>query len=151
MSNLAQFAAYAAAFERSYLSDEWSEVEQYFDPKAVYEVGLPLLGTDRCDGREQILEWFPTVLNDFDRRFDSRELTLLEGPVETANEVWLRGRATYRTAGVPAFDLELEETLRFEDGLIVRLVDVYAPEMQAACEAYLREHGAKLGIDLVTG
>jgi hypothetical protein len=150
MSNIARFAAYAAAFERAYVSDEWSEVEAFFAPKAVYEVGLPLLGTDRCDGREEIIAWFPKVLNDFDRCFESRELTPLEGPVEKESAVWLRGRATYRAPGVPDFDLELEESLHFEGDLIVKLVDVYTPEMKSACEAYLKEHGAKLGIDLVS-
>lgn len=150
MSNIARFVEYAAAFERSYVSDDWSEVATYFDPNAVYEVGLPILGTDRCDGREEILAWFPTVLNDFDRRFESRELTPLEGPVETGSEVWLRGRATYRAPGVPVLNLELEETLHFEGDLIVRLVDVYTPEMKAECEAYVRAHAVKLGIDLVT-
>jgi hypothetical protein len=150
MSNLARFAAYAAAFEQSYVSGEWSDVEAYFAPDAVYEVGLPLLGTDRCDGRGEILAWFPTVLSNFDQRFETRELTLLDGPIEKEATVWLRGRATYRAAGVPDLNLELEETLHFEEGLIVRLEDVYTPEMQADCETYLRAHGQKLGIDLVS-
>lgn len=146
MPYIPRFAAYASAFEKAYESDDWTGLEGFFSEDAVYEIGLPILGQQRCEGRRAILDWFQTVLNDFDRRFDSRELTVLDGPTEHDAEVWIRGRATYRAGGVPTFELELEETARFDGDRIVRLEDRYTPEMRAETEAYLHEHGEKLGI-----
>jgi hypothetical protein len=147
MSLIPRFVEYADAFEKAFESDDWSDVEAFFDEDAVYEVGLPLLGASRCEGREAILTWLKDVLDRFDRRFDSRELRLLEGPKESGGEVWIRGTATYRAAGVPDFTLLLEETVRFEGDRIVHLEDRYSDEMIAATEAYLRDHGAKIGFE----
>jgi ketosteroid isomerase-like protein len=148
MSHLAQFAAYAAAFEKAYESDDWSDLEAYFTEDAVYEIGLPLLGAERREGRAAILAWFPEVLNRFDRRFESRELTLLEGPREQGDEVWIRGAATYRAPGVPDFVLELEETARFEGDRIAHLEDRFTPEMRAETESYALAYAERLGIEL---
>jgi hypothetical protein len=148
MSLIARFAEYAAAFEKAFESDDWSGVEPFFDEAAVYEVGLPLLGRSRCEGREEVLTWFREVLDRFDRRFDSRELGLLEGPKESGNEVWIRGTATYRAKGLPDFALELKETARFEGDRIVHLEDEYSDEMIAETEAFMRAHGAKIGFEI---
>jgi ketosteroid isomerase-like protein len=146
MSNTMQFGAYAAAFEKAYVSDEWSLVEPFFTEDAVYEINLePPMG-GRVEGRAAILAYFKEVLDGFDRRFESRELVLLEGPKEDGQSVWVRGRATYRAAGVPELVLELEETAHFEGERISRLEDRYEPEMEQQISAYLTEHGAKLGI-----
>ena len=147
-SNIPRFAAYAAAFEKSYESDDWAPLEPFFAPDAVYQVGLPQLGADRCEGRDAILAWFPDILNRFDRRFGSRELTLIDGPREQGNEVWIHGTATYRTEGFPDFHLTLEETVRFDGEQIIYLADAYTPEMAVEIERYLTEYGAKLGIEL---
>ena len=148
MSKIARFAAYAAAFEKSFQSDDWSLVGPFFTEDAVYEVGLepPMGGT--FEGREQILAYFKQVLDQFDRHFASRELALLEGPKEDGDSVWIRGSATYRAPGVPAFVLELKEVVRFDGDLINRLEDHYTPAMQQATAAYLKEHGARLGISI---
>ena len=45
-------------------------------------------------GRPAILDYFKSVLVAFDRRFESRELTLLDGPHEEGNSVRIRGSAT---------------------------------------------------------
>ena len=148
MSRIARFAAYAAAFERAYESNGWTELEEFFTEDCVYEIGLPALGMERCEGRDAILAWFPVVLDGFDRRFASRQLAALEGPTEEGDEVRLRGTATYRAEGVPDFVLELEEILRFEGDRIAHLEDRYSEPMRREAEAYVHEHGAKLGFDL---
>jgi len=149
MSLTAHFAAYAAAFEKAYVSDDWSLVEPFFTEEAVYEVPLdPPMGG--CfEGRAAILAYFKEVLDRFDRRFESRELALVEGPKEDGESVWIRGIATYRAKGVPDFALELEETIYFEGDRIRRLEDHYEPEMKLRIAAYLKEHGEKLGISMV--
>ena len=148
MSHIPRFVAYAAAFEKAYESDDWSEVATFFAEDAVYEIGTPLLGAERCEGREAILAWFPDVLDRFDRRFGSRELVLLEGPVEDGDEVWIRGKAIYRTEGIPDLELVLKEILRFDGEQIVHLEDQYSPEMVAEVERHAEAHGAKTGIEL---
>jgi hypothetical protein len=147
MSVIPRFAAYAAAFERAYESNEWSEVEDFLGEDVVYEIGMPLLGDAVREGRDEVLAWFPDVLDRFDRQFDSRELELLDGPTEKDDEVWILGAATYRSEGFPDLVLELEETIRFEGDDIVHLVDLYTDEVQAQTRAYLLEHGEALGID----
>ena len=148
MSKIAHFGVYAAAFEKAYVSDDWSLVEPFFTEDAIYEVALdPPMG-GYFEGRAAILAYFKDVLDRFDRRFESRDLTLLEGPKEDGQSVWIRGSATYRAAGVPEFVLELEETAYFKDDRIRRLEDRYESAMKQQISAYLNEHGAKLGIPI---
>ena len=151
MSNLPRFAAYAAAFERAYESDDWEPLEDFFTEDAVYEVGLPLLGAERCEGREEILSWFQRVLDGFDRRFEGRTLEGREGPREEGDAIWIRGAAIYRAPGLPDFTLELEETAHFREGRIYRLVDAYSEEMKAEARRFLGEVGPKLGLGLELG
>jgi len=150
MSITAHFGVYAAAFEKAYASDDWSVVEPFFTEDASYQINLdPPMGG--CfEGRDVILVYFKAVLDRFDRKFESRDLALLEGPKEDGDSVWIRGSATYRAAGVPDFVLELEETAYFEGERIRRLEDRYDPAMKQKISAYLNEHGAKLGISAVT-
>ena len=146
MSKTAHFGVYAAAFEKAYVSDDWSVVEPFFTEDATYHIDLdpPMGGC--IEGRAAILAYFKDSLDGFDRKFDSRDLALLEGPKEDGESVWVRGRATYRAAGVPDFVLELEETAHFEGDRIRRLEDCYDSAMKQQISAYLNEHGAKLGI-----
>lgn len=148
MSRIPQFAAYAAAFEKAFENDDWSVVAPFFHEEAVYEIGLPLLGKSRCEGRDEILAWFKEVLDGFDRRFETRALQPLDGPEDRGDTVWLRGSATYRSPGVPDLVLVLEETVRFDGDRIVHLEDAYTSEMKAEVEAYAREHGPKLGFEI---
>ena len=121
-------------------------VEPFFTEDAVYEVPLdPPMG-GRFEGRPAILAYFKMVLDRFDRRFESREIAVLEGPTEEGDSVWIRGSATYRAAGVPEFVLELEETVHFDGDRIRLLEDRYEPAMKQGIAAYLKEHGEKLGI-----
>ncbi len=148
MSHLARFGAYAAAFERAAATDDWSILEEYFTDDAVYEIGMPLLGAQRAEGRSAILAWFRDVFERFDRRFATRDLAVLDGPHEDGNRVWLRGSATYTAPGAPDFVLELEERVDFDGDRIARLEDVYTPQMIADSERYARAHAERLGIRL---
>jgi hypothetical protein len=45
MSNIPRFAAYAAAFEKSYENRDWSLLEPFFTEDAVYDAGAaPVVG-----------------------------------------------------------------------------------------------------------
>lgn len=146
MSNIRQMAAYAQAFEDAFDHDDWTAVGAFLTDDVVYEIGLPLLGADRVEGRTAVLEWFPDVLDRFDRRFEKRRLELVEGPIEEGEEIRIRGKAIYRADGVPDFHLELEEVLRFRGDRIAYIEDRYTPEMARALQTYLEEHGEALGV-----
>ncbi len=148
MSEIAYFGAYAAAFEKAFVSDDWSLVGAFFTEDAIYEVDLETPMGGRFEGRAAILAYFKDVLDRFDRRFESRDIALLEGPTEDGDSVWIRGSATYRTKGIPDFVLDLEETAYFEGDRIRRLEDRYEPVMKQRISSYLKKHGEKLGISL---
>jgi ketosteroid isomerase-like protein len=146
MSRIARFAAYAAAFEKAFENDDWSLLEPFFSEDAVYDAALdPPIGA-RLEGRDAILAYFKSVVDRFDRRFQSRELALLEGPRESGDSVWIRGSATYRSAGVPPFVLELEETATFDGDRIRLLEDRYSPAIKKSLAAWLEQYADKLGI-----
>lgn len=147
MSLSRSFGRYAAAFEKAYASGEWSLLEPHFTEHAIYDMGTPLFGPP-AEGREAIFARFEDITRRFDKRFASRELALLEGPVERDGSVWIRGTATYSAPGVPDFVLELRETAYFEGDRIRRLEDRYTEEMEEAFARYVRDHGEKLGLAL---
>ena len=78
MSSLERFGAYAEACA----SDDWSVLEPYFNEDAVYDfIAAPPLG-GRHESRATILRDFQDAVNGFDRRFNSRRIELMEGPME---------------------------------------------------------------------
>ena len=67
----------------------------------MYITGVDLFLGGRIEGREAVPDYSMAVLDGLDRRFESRELELMEGPIEEGETVRIRGSATYRAAGVP--------------------------------------------------
>ncbi len=143
--SLERFAAYAAAFEKAFENDDWSLVEPFFTEDAVYHVtGAPPLGATH-EGRAAVLAGFKASVDALDRRFDVREVRLVEGPTQKDGTIWFRWAGTYRRAGLPDFHLEGAETVWFEGDRIRRLEDDISDEMHAQAAAYLVEHGDRLG------
>ena len=126
MSKIPRFAACAATFEKSVASDDWSLLEPFFTEAAVYDtVADPPLG-GRIEGRAAVLAWFKDILDRFDRRFESREVALLEGPKEIGDAVWIRGSATYRAKGVPNPHPDVEKTLTDKAQIVKALAESIA-------------------------
>jgi len=146
MSVIPHFVNYAAAFEQAYASDDWSLVAPFLTDDAVYEAQLPEPLGGRFEGRDAILAYFKFVLDNFDRRFASREIGIVSGPREQGDSVSLRGFARYAAPGVPDLYFELEVSAWFDEGRIHKMEDRYDAAAIADIEAYLRDHGAKLGI-----
>ena len=84
------------------------------------------------------------TLDGFDRRFDSREVTFLEGPEVRGDSVWLRALVKYAVAGAPELVLEGVSTATFNAEGIIRLEDSYPEGVADVVVKYLTEHGAKL-------
>ena len=146
MSNIPRFGAYAAAFEKAYESDDWTLIAPFFAEAAVYDTGDELLMGGVVEGRDAIQAYFKRIVDSLDRRFGSRELVPVGGPVEEGDTVRVRGKAVYRSEGLPDFVLDLEETATFSGDVIVRLEDRFDAAVLKAARAYLAEHGAALGI-----
>lgn len=147
MSRIALFVKYANAFEDAYKSNDWSLIAPFFAEDAVYDVGQmppPLGGIN--EGRDAILAYFDRVLNGFDRRFATRTISVVDGPREDGDTVWLRGGVTYTAPGVPDLYFELEESTTFRGDLIVRLEDRYDDATMQKVIDYANAHGAKLGL-----
>ena len=144
MSLLSRFTQYAAAFEDAYASDDWSKLEPYFTEDAVYETIADAPFGNRTQGRDAVQQFFKQIVDGFDRRFDTRSVEMLEGPVERGNAVWFRWAAIYTLAGVPPLRMEGEETATFEGERIRRLEDRMSASTTQQVAAYMGERGAQL-------
>ena len=144
MGMIDRYLAYAAAFEEAYASDDWSTLEPFFTEDAVYEFIAPAPFGGKYEGRAAVLAQFKTSVNSFDRRFDSRTVEALEGPVEKEGGVWMRWAATYTLAGAPECRMEGEERAIFAGDRIRRLVDSVTDAEAGRVGAYFAQHGAKL-------
>jgi ketosteroid isomerase-like protein len=146
MDNVARFIAYASAFERAVVTNEWDEVAACFAPDAVYEVSFePPLG-GRFEGRAAIVGYLEEILDRLDRRFASRHPELLGLQEEDGGRIRIQGRVRYVHPTTPDLVFELEEIAHIEDGLIVRLEDQYDDANRDAILRYIAEHGPRLGI-----
>ena len=83
-------------------------------------------------------------LDTFDRRFDTREIELLEGPELRDGAVWIRWRATYRVGGAPPLAVEGEETAAIEGGRIRRLEDRIADEVTSRVLEWMDRYRERL-------
>jgi hypothetical protein len=138
MDLMQRFDEYAAAFERVYLSDEWSQLEAFFTEDAVYEVhGGPPFGA-RAEGRKALIAHLRSTVDAFDRRFPSRRLQLLEGPSLEGDRVWLRWRVSYSGPGIPELVLDGEERAHFAGDRIRLLEDRFPPEAGPITEMWFR-------------
>jgi len=144
MSILERFNAYAEAFEVAYESDDFSILEPFFTEGAVYEtLADPPLG-GRQEGRDAIFAYMKISVAGFDRRFEKRELVVLEGPEVRGNEVWMKWCANYQSEGLPPLALEGEETATFEGDRICRLEDRWSSEAGKTVIEYMEAHGDSL-------
>ena len=144
MDLLARFQQYADAFEEVFESDDWTQLEQYFTESAVYEIhGAPPFGA-RNEGRDNAFAALKLSLDANDRRFDSRNLEILEGPKIVDGAVWFRWRVSYGRAGTPGMVMEGVETARFDGDRIALLEDTFTEESQKAVLGFLQQYGDKL-------
>jgi len=146
MTKISNFVAYVAAFEKAYVEDDWSTIESMFTEDATYSINLaPPMG-GRLEGRGAIMAYFKAVLDGFDRRFESREITILDGPHEQGDEIHFRGRATYSSPGIEDLQFEFAETFRFDQDRICSIEDHYDQAVMETTDKYLAKYGERLGI-----
>ena len=146
MGSLEKFLEYAQDFEKTYDDDDWSRLERYFAPDAVYEVRNTAFSC-HIEGPRAILEGIKRSLDGFDRRLTKRTIDLVGAPVEEGGSVSLGWTATYRFASAPPFVLRGHSTARYRGDAIVELVDDYAEGTDAEAGTWIRTYAPDLGLN----
>jgi hypothetical protein len=137
MSILDRYQAYAEAFERSYVDDDWSRIADYFTQDAVYE------GDPDARGRDAVLVKLRAGVDAFDRRMDSRTPDF-QTPTLEGDTLTMKWKVTYTKAGCPDLVISGVETAVFDGDRIALLRDSFDPEAQKAMEQWMAQHGARL-------
>ncbi|MCP4896904.1 MAG: nuclear transport factor 2 family protein [bacterium] len=136
------FLEYAKTFERVFEDDDWSRLEEFFTPDAVY---LPGDGKE-LRGRDNVLTHLKQSLDSFDRRFDLRRVELVSDPVVTAGRVTIQWRAVYEKKGLPDIVLCGTEEATFEGNAISRLEDSLDDGVAETLQTWIGQYGDTLGI-----
>src|SRR5262245_64440460 len=146
MGPLERFIEYAQDFEKTYDDDDWSRLERYFAPDAVYEVRNTAFAC-HIEGARAILRGIKRSLDGFDRRLGKRTIDLVEAPVEEGDTVKIIWTATYATPGAPPFVLRGRSTARYRGDAIVELVDEYGDETDEEAGAWIQRYAPDLGLN----
>ena len=121
----ARFIDYVIDFEDAYATDEWSTVEGYFTPDAVYEVRNTYFDC-HLEGPKAIVQGFQGSLNGFDRQL-KRSLRISDGPYEDKDTIHFGWIGEYTAPGHPPLEITARQSARYRDGLIAQLADEYPP------------------------
>jgi hypothetical protein len=139
MGPVEPFIAYAQDFEKTYADDDWSRLERYFAPDAVYEVRNVPFGC-RLVGPQAIFRGIKKSLDGFDRRMDERNVAITEPPSVDGDRVTIGWTVTYRKSGAPDLLLRGRSSARIADGKIVEMADEYPDGMAAEAGAWFAKH-----------
>ncbi|MEE4144961.1 MAG: nuclear transport factor 2 family protein, partial [Halieaceae bacterium] len=141
------FMDYAAAFEETYVDDDWSRLTPLFHENARYEVrGGPMA----CDiaGRDAIFTGLKKSIDGLDRRFADRTIEISDGPHVTkltdGEEVNIGWLVSYRREGAPTLSIPGRSVFKVVDGRIAAMRDEYDDTAMAPVGAWLQQYGAGL-------
>lgn len=148
MTPLQHFLEYAQDFEKTYEDDDWSRLERYFAPDAVYEVRNTAFAC-RLQGPAAILRGMKKSIDGFDRRLPKRALAVTSPPLEKDDSVSFSWTATYSPPGAPPLVLRGRSTARYRGESIVSLCDDYPDGVDAEVQAWARQHAAGLDVSYV--
>lgn len=141
------FMDYAAAFEETYVDDDWSRLTPFFHEKARYQVrGGPM--ACEIEGREAIFRGLKKSIDGLDRRFDERIIEISDGPHVTkgqdGEEVSIGWLVTYRRGDAPKIGIPGRSVFTVVDGRIAAMRDEYDDMAMAPVGAWLQQYGADL-------
>jgi hypothetical protein len=139
---LERFAAQANDFERTFIDDAWSRLEQYFTVDAVYETLGE--GGERFVGRPALLAALRRAVTNFDRRCDSRTLVTTDGPRQRCEEVCRTWSCRFTVSGAPDLIIEGYERALYRDDLIELLQETLTPASRANLNSWAATYGSKL-------
>jgi len=142
------FMDYAAAFEETYVDDDWSRLAPFFSKDATYEVrGGPL--ACKLEGPEAIFAGMKKSIDTLDRRCSERKIDLLEAPqvttTDAGQELSVGWHIDYQYGDAPRAGFDGRSVATVANGVIVALRDEYTEEEMANFGAWMQEHGEGLG------
>ena len=141
------FTDYAAAFERTFVDDEWSRLTPFFSENASYEVrGGPM--ACKISGRDAIFAGLKKSIDGLDRRCSDRQIDLTDGPkvtdIDNVHELRIGWRVSYQYGDAPKIALPGRSVFTIADGVIVTMRDEYVDEELADVGAWMHEYGEGL-------
>ena len=141
------FMDYAAAFEETYIDDDWSRLTPFFHEDARYEVrGGPM--ACEIEGREAIFKGLKKSIDGLDRQCDERVLEISDGPhvvtVPGGEEVSIGWIVSYRRGESPAIGIPGRSVFTLVEGRIAAMRDEYDEATLAPVGAWLQQYGADL-------
>ena len=139
---LERFTAQSAAFERAFIDDDWSRLEPYFTPDAIYETLGP--GGERWVGSPAVMAALRRAVNNFDRRCDSRALVTIEGPVRDGAEVLRQWSCTFTLSGAPDLTIDGSERAVYRGELIELLQEKLTAPSREELGRWVAAHGSLL-------
>ncbi len=140
MGALEDFLTYANAFEETYLDDDWQRLEEYFAANATYTIVAEKYGCV-LQGPSDILAGMKRSLDNFDRRFDSREIKVGDDLAADEHGLSVSWIAHYQKAGLPDYQLHGHSKAQLANGKITALTDSFSAESEASLEQWVAETG----------
>tara|TARA_R110002049_G_scaffold82106_1_gene208972 strand:- start:2110 stop:2547 length:438 start_codon:yes stop_codon:yes gene_type:complete len=138
---------YAAAFEKAIDNKDWTQVIQCFHPQATYirNSDDERLRTPKVTGNKNIAANFETSVEQFDRRFTSRNIRNVKLACTGDFDLKHHFQIIYKADGLPDFEFSgFEDYVFDEQGLIVSLEESLDPGVGTKLIEFLMQHGAKL-------
>ena len=141
------FMDYAAAFEQTFIDDDWSRLAPFFSEDATYEVrGGPM--ACNISGRDAIFAGLRKSIDGMDRRCSDRRIELTESPnvidTDTDQELSIGWKVTYQYGDAPKMVLPGRSVFTVADGVIVAMRDDYDDAEMEEVGAWMLKHGAGL-------
>jgi ketosteroid isomerase-like protein len=142
-SAIFRFLDYFRAFEATMADDDWGRLAPLLAPDAVYEIeGAPF--ACRIEGRDAIIEALRKSVSGLDRRLDDRSLEIVSASRLGADACRVDLIAGYARTGAPQLRFPVSMECETRSGEIVRLTDVYDPDLAAGAVDWLIAHGEGL-------
>jgi hypothetical protein len=138
---------YAAAFEDAIDDNDWAPVADCFHPQATYvrHSDDERLHTPEVKGNTDIAANFASSVEQFDRRFTSRNLSNVHIASVNKSDLHHEFNITYKADGLPDLEFSGHENYVFDsEGLIVSLEEVISPGVGTKVVGWLMQHAAKL-------
>lgn len=141
------FMDYAAAFEETYVDDDWSRLMPFFAVDARYDVvGGPLACS--ISGSEALLRGMKKSIDGLDRRCDERIIEITSGPtvntLPEAEELRLDWTASYTLGNAPMVTFPGRSIVTIADGRITAIRDEYNDDDMDPVIAWMAQYGADL-------
>ena len=141
------FMDYAAAFEQTYVDDDWSRLQPFFAVDASYEIrGGPL--ACKIGGRDAIFAGLKKSIDGLDRRCTDRQIDLTAGPdaikTDDGQEVSIGWLVTYQYGDAPKMALPGRSVFTIADGVIVAMRDEYDEGEMEEVGAWMLKYGEGL-------